>query len=63
VNAARAPFEQIKHFALIPSDFTIATGEITPTMKVKRRVVEQRWRAVIDTLFEEGKQPVARRMT
>jgi long-chain acyl-CoA synthetase len=61
VNAARAPFEQIKRFALIPSEFTIATGEMTPTMKVKRRVVEQRWRAVIDTLYEESEQ--ARRLT
>jgi long-chain acyl-CoA synthetase len=61
VNAARAPFEQIKRFALIPSEFTIATGEMTPTMKVKRRVVEQRWRAVIDTLYEESEQ--ARRLS
>jgi long-chain acyl-CoA synthetase len=61
VNAARAPFEQIKRFALIPSEFTIATGEMTPTMKVKRRVVEQRWRAVIDTLYEESEP--ARRLT
>lgn len=62
VNAARAPFEQIKRFALIPSEFTTATGEMTPTMKVKRRVVEQRWRALIDTLYEETEQPVARRL-
>jgi long-chain acyl-CoA synthetase len=61
VNAAHAPFEQIKRFALIPSEFTIATGEMTPTMKVKRRVVEQRWRAVIDTLYEESEP--ARRLT
>ena len=62
VNAERAPFEQIKRFGLVPSEFTIATGEMTPTMKVKRRVVEQRWRALIDTLYEETEQPVARRL-
>jgi long-chain acyl-CoA synthetase len=52
---------QIKRFALIPSELTVATGEMTPTIKVKRRVVEQRWRAVIDTLHEESEQ--ARRLT
>jgi long-chain acyl-CoA synthetase len=53
VNATLAPFETIKRFALLPSEFTIAGGEFTPTMKVKRRVVEERWRAVIETLYEE----------
>jgi long-chain acyl-CoA synthetase len=60
VNATCAPFEQIKRFALIPSEFTIATGEMTPTMKVRRHVVEQRWRAVIDTMYEETGQPAVR---
>ena len=53
VNASLAPFETIKRFPLIPSDFTVAGGELTPTMKVKRRVVEERWRAVIEKLYEE----------
>ncbi|MEX1129426.1 MAG: long-chain fatty acid--CoA ligase [Vicinamibacterales bacterium] len=52
VNATRAPFETIKRFALIPSAFTIAAGELTPTMKVKRRVIEDRWRALIEQLYE-----------
>jgi len=59
VNATLAPFETIKRFALIPSEFTIAGGEVTPTMKVRRRVVEDRWRAVIEQLYEEGERPVA----
>jgi long-chain acyl-CoA synthetase len=53
VNATLAPFETIKRFALIPSEFTIAGGEVTPTMKVKRGVVEERWRAVIEKLYQE----------
>ena len=57
VNATRAHFETIKRFALIPSEFTIAGGEVTPTMKVKRRVVEERWRAVIEKLYEEDGRP------
>jgi len=63
VNAGRAPFERIRRFVLIPSEFTIESGEITPTMKVKRRVVEERWQAVIERLYEESEQPVARRPT
>ena len=53
VNATRAPFETIKRFALLPSEFTIAGGELTPTMKVKRRVVEERWRTVIEKLYTD----------
>lgn len=51
VNATRAPFETVKRFALIPAAFTIEGGELTPTLKVKRRVVEQRWAATIDALY------------
>ena len=63
VNAARAPFERIKRFALIPSEFTIESGEVTPTMKVKRRVVEERWRAVVEKLYQESDRPTARATT
>ena len=59
LNATLAPFERIKRFALIPSEFTVAGGEITPTMKVKRRVVEDRWRTVIEQLYAEGEHPAA----
>jgi long-chain acyl-CoA synthetase len=54
VNATLAPFETIKRFALLPSELTIAGGELTPTMKVKRRVVEERWRTVIDELYDRS---------
>jgi long-chain acyl-CoA synthetase len=58
VNATRAPFEAIRRFALIPSEFTIAGGELTPTLKVRRRVVEERWRTVIEKLYEDdGRRP------
>jgi long-chain acyl-CoA synthetase len=63
VNATLAPFETIKRFALIPSEFTVAGGEMTPTMKVKRRVVEDRWRRVIEHLYEEGERSAAGRTT
>ena len=58
VNGTLARFETIKRFALIPSEFTIAGGEVTPTMKVKRRVVEERWRAVIEKLYQQEGPPI-----
>ncbi len=51
VNADLAQFERIKKFALVPTEFTIAAGELTPTLKVKRRVVELRYRDVIEQLY------------
>jgi len=54
VNATRAPFETIKRVALIPAAFTIEGGELTPTLKVKRRVIEHRWATIIDEMYQEG---------
>lgn len=51
VNAGLAPHEQIKRTALLPAEFGIATGELTPTLKVKRRVIAQRWNEAIERLY------------
>ncbi len=51
VNTDLAQFERIKRFALLPSEFSIEQGELTPTMKVRRNVIEERWRDVIDGLY------------
>ncbi len=48
-----ASFEMPKKLLLLEEDFTIESGELTPTLKVKRRVVEQRYRARIDALYAE----------
>jgi long-chain acyl-CoA synthetase len=44
-------YEQIKRFTLMPREFTQEGGELTPTLKVKRRFVEQKYRAVIDAMY------------
>ncbi len=51
LNGSLAQFERVKRFALLPSEFTMERGELTPTMKVRRQVVEQRWRPLIDTIY------------
>jgi long-chain acyl-CoA synthetase len=51
VNSELAQFERIKRFALLPGEFTIEQGELTPTMKVRRNIIEERWRDVIEGLY------------
>ncbi len=50
-NANYAPVEQIKKFTILPADFTQETGELTPTLKVKRNVVEQMYAEQLDALY------------
>ena len=50
-NAQLASFEQVKRFALLPTQFSIDTGELTPTLKLKRRVVMERWEDVIEGIY------------
>lgn len=46
------PHEQvIVRFALVPQDFSIESGELTPTLKVKRRIVDQKFKDVIDGMY------------
>ncbi|HEX5475022.1 MAG TPA: long-chain fatty acid--CoA ligase [Vicinamibacterales bacterium] len=51
LNRDLAQFEKIKKIALLPEAFSVASGELTPTLKVRRKVVEERWRSVIDQIY------------
>ncbi|MCS6883868.1 MAG: long-chain fatty acid--CoA ligase [Acidobacteriota bacterium] len=48
-----AKYEQIKKIALIPQEFSIENGQLTPTMKLKRRVIEQHYKELIDEMYQE----------
>jgi long-chain acyl-CoA synthetase len=51
VNRERSRYEQIKRFAILPRDFTIDADELTPTLKLKRRTVQQHFSAEVDALY------------
>ncbi|MBI2536290.1 MAG: long-chain fatty acid--CoA ligase, partial [Gemmatimonadetes bacterium] len=48
-----ASFEMPKKIVVIKDDFTIERGELTPTLKVKRAVVEKKYQALIDAAYAE----------
>ena len=48
-----ARFEKIKKFTLLPREFTMDSGEITPTLKVRRNVIQGNYKDVIDAMYAE----------
>ncbi len=59
VNARLARFETIKRFEVLGHDFTIEGGELTSTLKVRRKVVEKKYAALIDGLYSSSEQSAA----
>ncbi len=51
VNAGLPRYAAIRRFAILPREFGEAEGEVTPSQKLKRRVIEQRYRAQLDALY------------
>jgi long-chain acyl-CoA synthetase len=51
LNRELSQFERIKKFRLLPREFSMADGELTPTLKVRRKTVEQNWRGVIEEIY------------
>ena len=46
--------EKIRRFALLPRDFTIDADEITPSLKVKRKIIDKKYKDIIDELYTGG---------
>ena len=53
LNRDLAQYERLKKVALLPAEFSIGSGELTPTLKLRRRVVLERWQSVVDRLYED----------
>lgn len=51
LTAALADYERIRRVALLPNEFSIDSGELTPTLKVKRRVIDERYSDLIEALY------------
>jgi len=52
LSAEFAPYERIKKFALVDHEFSVISGELTPTMKLKRKVITEKYKAMIDALYD-----------
>jgi long-chain acyl-CoA synthetase len=48
-----SPYEQVKKIVLLPNEFTIQTGELTPSLKIKRRVVGEQFKAEIEEMYTD----------
>jgi long-chain acyl-CoA synthetase len=53
LNRELSQFERIKRIAILPREFSIESGELTPSLKVKRKIVEEKWAAAIESLYAD----------
>ena len=53
VNADLSKWEKVKRFKILKDQFTIEEGEITPTLKVKRNVINKKYKEVIDSIYAD----------
>ena len=53
VNIHFARVEQVRKFKILPRDFTIEDGELTPTLKIKLRIFNQNFEPVIESMYQE----------
>jgi long-chain acyl-CoA synthetase len=51
VNSDRVSVEQVKKFTILPREFSLEEGEVTPTLKLKRRVIHEHFAAEIEKLY------------
>lgn len=54
INKALSHFETIKKIALIPEEITIESGLLTPSLKVRRKIILERYKDLIDSLYKES---------
>lgn len=52
-NRQLAKYETIKKFAILDKDFSVETGELTPTLKVKRKFTSDKYKAILDQFYQE----------
>ena len=55
VNSRLGSWESVKYFEVLPKDFDEESGELTPTLKVKRRIVMDHYKDLIEDMYSEGR--------
>ena len=53
LNARLASYESIKKFEILETDFSVESGELTPKLSVKRKVVNERYKHLFDKMYDE----------
>jgi long-chain acyl-CoA synthetase len=61
INRELSQFERIKRIAILAREFSIESGELTPSLKVRRKIVEQKWAETIEGLYAETQSQIADR--
>jgi len=51
LNRALPSYSTIKYFALVPDDFSISGGELTPTLKLKRKEIYNKYKTIVDEMY------------
>ena len=51
LNRTMPSYSTIKYFALVPKDFSIEGGELTPTLKLKRKEIYNKYKAMVDEMY------------
>jgi long-chain acyl-CoA synthetase len=54
INGELPSFSSIKRFVVVPQDMTVESGDLTPSLKLKRQVVERKYQALIDELYKDA---------
>ena len=54
INKRLAGYETIKKFAILPNEFTIQSGELSPSLKLRRRFIHDKYSSVLDSLYREN---------
>jgi long-chain acyl-CoA synthetase len=54
VNSKLASFETLKRYTVLPQDFSQDSGELTPSLKIKRKFASQKYKKVLDSMYDEA---------
>ena len=57
INTSLARYEMVRRFAVLPGELSVDGGELTPTLKLKRRVVAEKYAAEIERLYASPVDP------